>query len=78
MEYNVRFGDPECQTLMMRLKSDLVDMLYAAATGKLQTIHPEWSDNLSLCVVMAAKGYPATYIKNTPIKILMQLAQQRM
>jgi len=70
MEYNVRFGDPECQTLMMRLKSDLVDMLYAAATGKLQTIHPEWSDNPSLCVVMAAKGYPATYIKNTPIKNL--------
>lgn len=67
VEYNARFGDPECQTLMLRLKSDLVDMLYACATGKLDTVKPEWSDKPSLCVVMAAEGYPATYKKNTVI-----------
>lgn len=67
VEYNARFGDPECQTLMLRLKSDLVDMLYACATGKLETVKPEWSDKPSLCVVMAAEGYPAAYKKNTVI-----------
>lgn len=70
LEYNVRFGDPECQTLMMRLESDLVQMLYAAATGKLDAIKPEWSDHPSLCVVMAANGYPGAYKKNTPIRNL--------
>ena len=68
VEYNARFGDPECQTLMLRLKSDLVDMLYACATGKLDTVTPEWSDQPSLCIVMAATGYPAAYQKNTVIK----------
>lgn len=68
VEYNARFGDPECQTLMLRLKSDLVDMLYVCATGKLETVQPEWSDKPSLCVVMAAEGYPGSYKKNTVIK----------
>ena len=67
LEYNVRFGDPECQTLMLRLKSDLVQMLYAAATGHLDTVTPQWSPEPSLCVVMAAKGYPADYIKRSVI-----------
>lgn len=75
IEYNVRFGDPECQTLMLRLKSDLVEMLYAAANGKLDTVKPDWSENPSLCVVMAANGYPDTYIKNTPIRNLDQAAR---
>ena len=70
IEYNVRFGDPECQTLMMRLESDLVEMLYAAATGKLETVKPTWSDNSSLCVVMAANGYPGSYEKGTVIRNL--------
>lgn len=68
LEYNVRFGDPECQTLMMRLRSDLVDMLYAAATGKLDTVRPDWSPNPSLCVVMAASGYPGDILKGTEIR----------
>ncbi len=68
LEYNVRFGDPECQTLMMRLESDLVEMLFAAATGKLDTIKPDWSSHPSLCVVMAANGYPADYVKGTEIR----------
>lgn len=74
VEYNARFGDPECQTLMLRLKSDLVDMLYACATGKLDTVKPEWSDKPSLCVVMAAEGYPAAYKKNTVINGLDKAA----
>lgn len=68
LEFNARFGDPECQTLMLRLESDLVDMLYAAATGKLDTVSAQWSDQAALCVVMAANGYPGTYVKDTPIK----------
>ncbi len=75
LEYNVRFGDPECQTLMLRLTSDLVDMLYAAATGHLETVNPQWSPNPSLCVVMAANGYPAEYTKNTVIKNLDKAAE---
>lgn len=68
IEYNVRFGDPECQTLMLRLESDLVDMLYAAATGKLADVRPLWSQDPALCVVMAANGYPGTYVKGSVIR----------
>lgn len=67
IEYNVRFGDPECQVLMMRLKSDLLELLYAAATGTLDQVEALWSDDVALTVVMASKGYPVGYDKNTPI-----------
>ncbi|TWF57263.1 phosphoribosylamine--glycine ligase [Neorhizobium alkalisoli] len=70
IEYNVRFGDPECQVLMMRLKSDLLDLLYAAATQTLDKATAEWSDDVALTVVMASKGYPGAYDKNTPIASL--------
>jgi phosphoribosylamine---glycine ligase len=70
IEYNVRFGDPECQVLMMRLKSDLLQILHAAATGTLDQVTAEWSDDVALTVVMASKGYPAAYDKNTPIAAL--------
>ena len=59
IEYNVRFGDPECQVLMPRLASDLLPILHAAATGRL-TGAPEWHDAVALGVVVAAEGYPAT------------------
>ena len=72
IEYNVRFGDPECQVLMMRLKSDLLELLYAAATGTLDQVSAEWSDDVALTVVMASKGYPGAYEKNTPISRLPQ------
>jgi phosphoribosylamine--glycine ligase len=72
IEYNVRFGDPECQVLMMRLKSDLLDILYAAATGTLDQVTAEWSDDVALTVVMASKGYPGAYDKGTPITSLPQ------
>jgi hypothetical protein len=67
IEYNVRFGDPECQVLMMRLKSDLLDLLNAAATETLDQVSAEWSDDVALTVVMASKGYPGAYDKGTPI-----------
>jgi len=67
IEYNVRFGDPECQVLMMRLKSDLLPLLLACADGTLDQASAEWSDNPALTVVMASKGYPGSYEKNTPI-----------
>ena len=72
IEYNVRFGDPECQVLMMRLKSDLLPILYAASTGTLDQVSAEWRDEPALTVVMASKGYPGAYDKATPIGHLPQ------
>ncbi len=60
IEYNVRFGDPECQVLMMRLAEDLLPLLHAAAEGQLEERAVAWSDEAALTVVMAAKGYPGT------------------
>lgn len=69
IEYNVRFGDPECQPMMMRLQGDLLNILQAGAQGRLAEIRGTvtWSEKTALCVVMAAKGYPGSYEKNTPI-----------
>ncbi|MFO0995690.1 MAG: phosphoribosylamine--glycine ligase [Alphaproteobacteria bacterium] len=58
LEFNTRFGDPECQALLMRLRSDLLPALIAASDGMLKTFDLRWHDEPSLCVVMAAKGYP--------------------
>jgi phosphoribosylamine--glycine ligase len=59
VEFNARFGDPECQVLMLRLESDLVPYLYACATGQLAGLPPlQWRDEAAVCVVLAAKGYP--------------------
>ncbi len=70
LEYNVRFGDPECQPIMMRLQSDLLNILNAGAKGQLAEIKDQvsWSNKTALCVVMAANGYPGPYAKNTPIE----------
>ena len=68
IEYNVRFGDPECQPLMMRLETDLVDLMEAAAAGDLAGGAVDWSDRAALTVVMAAKGYPGSYEKGTVIE----------
>ena len=67
LEFNVRFGDPECQVLMARMKSDLLPVLLAAAQGRLGEISLEWRDECALVVVMAAAGYPGSYQKNTVI-----------
>jgi len=61
VEFNVRFGDPECQALMLRLESDLVPYLLACATGTLKDLPaPVWRDEAAVCVVLAAEGYPGT------------------
>jgi phosphoribosylamine---glycine ligase len=67
LEFNVRFGDPECQVLMMRMKSDLLPVLLAASEGRLNEVSLDWRDECALVVVMAAAGYPASYKKNTVI-----------
>lgn len=67
IEYNVRFGDPECQVLMMRLKSDIVDLLEATARGTLDTVAPEWREEVALTVVLATKGYPVNAPKGSVI-----------
>jgi phosphoribosylamine--glycine ligase len=67
IEFNVRFGDPECQPIMSRLKSDALEMLHAAATGNLDKIKLKWDKRAALTVVMAAEGYPGSYRKGTAI-----------
>ncbi len=67
VEYNARFGDPECQVLMMRLGAQALDLLLACATGRLDTAQVTWADDHALTVVMAAKGYPAAYEKGTAV-----------
>jgi phosphoribosylamine--glycine ligase len=68
LEYNVRFGDPECQVLMMRLRSDIVPALVAACDGVLESFDLRWSNNAAMTVVLAANGYPGSYEKGTEIK----------
>jgi phosphoribosylamine--glycine ligase len=67
IEYNVRFGDPECQVMVMRLMSDLVPALIASADGQLAHFDLRWYPDTAVTVVMAANGYPGSYAKNTPI-----------
>ncbi|MEO0909304.1 MAG: phosphoribosylglycinamide synthetase C domain-containing protein, partial [Pseudomonadota bacterium] len=68
IEYNVRFGDPECQVLMPRLQSDLLELMIAASEGSLLEHEAQWSDQAALSVVLASKGYPGSYDKNTLIE----------
>ena len=76
IEYNVRFGDPECQVLMMRLKDDLLVLLNAAVDGQLAHASARWRDEAALTVVMAAKGYPGTVEKGSRIGGLDEAAAQ--
>ncbi len=68
VEYNVRFGDPECQVLMMRLGAQAMDLMHAAAEGRLSETQVNWADDHAMTVVMAANGYPGSYEKGTVIK----------
>jgi len=69
VEFNARFGDPECQVLMMRLKSDIVPYLLAAATGRLDTVRePAWRPESVVCVVLAARGYPDSPVAGSVIR----------
>ena len=73
IEYNIRMGDPECQVLMMRLKTDLLEILEAVATDNLKKINIEWYKEGSITIVICAKGYPGNYIKNSEIKNLNKI-----
>ena len=67
VEYNARFGDPECQVLMMRLGGQALDLMLACAEGRLAEVAVNWADDHALTVVMAAKGYPGAYAKGSVI-----------
>lgn len=73
LEFNVRFGDPECQPIMMRLKSDLVPLLEATIDGKLDQLQLEWHKDAAVCVVLCARGYPGSYEKGNEIHGLEEL-----
>ncbi len=76
LEFNVRFGDPECQPLLMRLESDLVEILLAAVEGRLNEISPpRWSPQSAVCVVMASDGYPGKYKTGEEIRGLDEAAK---
>ena len=76
LEYNVRFGDPECQPILMRLKSDLADILEATVDGRLEELASlEWDPRPAVCVVMAADGYPGQYDRGQPIRGLEQAGE---
>jgi len=73
LEYNVRFGDPETQAILMRLKSDLFQVFQAMVTGELRKVSVDWSEQSSACVVLASGGYPGAYQTGTPIAGLDQI-----
>ena len=76
LEYNARFGDPECQPILTRLKSDIVEIMEATIDGKLDEIEPlQWDDRTAVCVVMASKGYPGAYEKGWTIHGLEEAAK---
>lgn len=75
LEYNVRFGDPECQALMIRLGAQALDAILACANGELQETGLNWADDYALTVVMATKGYPGSFSKGSVIRDLEDIAQ---
>ncbi|WP_289032495.1 phosphoribosylamine--glycine ligase [uncultured Roseibium sp.] len=72
IEYNTRFGDPECQVMMLRLKDDILTLMLASAEGTLKNVSARWHDDVALTVVMAANGYPGSYEKGTEIRGLAE------
>ena len=73
IEYNVRMGDPECQIILPKLKTDLADILLACCEEKLDDINLQWLDKKSLCIVLCSKGYPDKFLKNIEIGNLNQI-----
>ena len=73
IEYNVRMGDPECQTILPKLKTDLSDIILACCEGRLNEIEIEWYNKKSLCIVLCSKGYPDTFKKNQKINNLSKI-----
>ena len=77
VEYNIRFGDPECQVLMVRMKSDLVEMMLNSIDGTIKSTNLEWDDDHCATVVMASNGYPGKFEKKTIIKNLEELTNDK-
>ena len=77
LEFNARFGDPECQPLMLRLRSDLVPLIEATIDGRLDQVKAEWEDEVAICVVLTAGGYPGSYEKGKEIRGLDTLKDWR-
>ncbi len=75
VEYNARFGDPECQVLMLRMMSDIVPALLACADGQLKNFSLRWYDETAITVIMATKGYPGDYSKGSRIEGLDEAAK---
>ena len=73
IEYNVRMGDPECQTILPKLKSDLLEIFLACCNKKLNKISIKWHNKKSLCIVLCSKGYPDKFKKNVLIKNLNKI-----
>src|SRR5690606_15620321 len=74
LEYNARFGDPETQVILPRLKTDLMDIIDAVIDERLDSQEAQWSDNAAVCVVMASGGYPQSYRTGIEIKGLEKAA----
>ncbi len=77
IEYNIRMGDPECQVLMMRLKSDLLKIIDLATKDNLKNFKISWDKKKSITIVLCAKGYPSKYIKDSEIKNLSKIIEDR-
>jgi phosphoribosylamine--glycine ligase len=77
IEYNVRMGDPECQTILPKLKTELIDIIIACINKKLEAVKIEWDDKKSLCIVLCSKGYPEEYINNVEIIDLEKISIQK-
>ena len=73
IEYNVRMGDPECQTILPRLKSDLFEIILSCCTENLQKTNIEWYDAKSLCIVLCSKGYPDEFEKKILLKNIKKI-----
>ena len=77
IEYNIRMGDPECQVLMMRLETDLLKIIDHAIKNDLNSLQINWSKKNAITIVLCAKGYPSNYIKNTEIKNLSKILNDK-
>ena len=76
IEYNVRMGDPECQTILPKLKNDLFEVIYSCIESNLGSLNLNWSDNKSLCIVLCSKGYPDKFDNEKQINNLKTLSIQ--
>ncbi len=77
IEYNARFGDPETQVILPRLKTDLLDIMLACTNGTLNNINIEWYDNAAVCVILASGGYPVSYTKGYEITGLEKISEKK-